>query len=354
MGTPIKGRGALSSPQPRFVRTGVDALDDGWYSEEAEPSLATHVLPDAARSVISRNDSPDVPFSQSINPYRGCEHGCIYCFARPTHAYLDLSPGRDFETHIFYKAGAAALLRQELAHAGYRCEPITLGANTDPYQPIERKLEVTRSLLEVFVETHHPVTIVTKGALILRDLELLAQLAREQLVRVYISLTSLDAELKRTLEPRTAGPAARLRVLRELTAAGVPCGVLIAPIIPAVNDAEVEQLLEAAVANGARRAGYVLLRLPLEVAPLFREWLATHMPERAAHVMSLVQSAHGGRDYDARFGQRMRGSGAWAELLRARFALASRRLGLPSTPAPPLSTELFRPPSLGGQLRLEL
>ena len=354
MGTPIKGRGALSSPQPRFVRTEVTALDDGWYAEEAEQSLATHVQAEAARSVISRNDSPDVPFSQSINPYRGCEHGCIYCFARPTHAYMDLSPGRDFETHLFYKAGAAGLLRQALAHPAYRCEPITLGANTDPYQPIERQLQITRSLLEVFVETHHPVTILTKGALILRDVELLAQLAREQLVRVYMSLTSLDNELKRTLEPRTAAPAARLRVLRELTAAGVPCGVLIAPIIPAVNDAELEQLLEAAVANGARRAGYVLLRLPHEVAPLFREWLAAHMPERAAHVMSLVQSAHGGHDYDARFGQRMRGSGAWAELLRARFALATRRLGLPSTPAPPLSTHLFQPPALGGQLRLEL
>jgi DNA repair photolyase len=336
------------------VRTEVTALDDGWYAEEAEQSLATHVQAEAARSVISRNDSPDVPFSQSINPYRGCEHGCIYCFARPTHAYMDLSPGRDFETHLFYKAGAAGLLRQELAHPAYRCEPITLGANTDPYQPIERQLQITRSLLEVFVETHHPVTILTKGALILRDVELLAQLAREQLVRVYMSLTSLDNELKRTLEPRTAAPAARLRVLRELTAAGVPCGVLIAPIIPAVNDAELEQLLEAAVANGARRAGYVLLRLPHEVAPLFREWLAAHMPERAAHVMSLVQSAHGGHDYDARFGQRMRGSGAWAELLRARFALATRRLGLPSTPAPPLSTHLFQPPALGGQLRLEL
>jgi DNA repair photolyase len=354
MGIPIKGRGALSSPQPRFVRTALDALDDGWYTEEAADSLATHVQPEAARTVISRNDSPDVPFSQSINPYRGCEHGCIYCFARPTHAYMDLSPGRDFETHLFYKAGAAGLLRQELAHPSYRCEPITLGANTDPYQPIERRLEVTRSLLEVFVETHHPLTILTKSALILRDLELLAQLAREQLVRVYVSLTSLDDELKRTLEPRTAGPLARLRVLRELSAAGVPCGVLIAPIIPAVNDAEVEQLLEAAVANGARRAGYVLLRLPLEVAPLFREWLAVHMPERAAHVMSLVQAAHGGRDYDARFGQRMRGNGAWAELLRSRFALASRRLGLPSSPAPPLNTDLFRAPRLGGQLRLEL
>ncbi|MGA3158438.1 MAG: PA0069 family radical SAM protein [Steroidobacteraceae bacterium] len=354
MGTPIKGRGALSSPQPRFVRTAVDALDDGWYTEDTGHSLATHVLPDAARTVISRNDSPDVPFSQSINPYRGCEHGCIYCFARPTHAYLDLSPGRDFETHLFYKVGAADLLRQELAHPSYRCEPITLGANTDPYQPIERRLEVTRSLLQVFVETHHPVTILTKSALILRDVDLLAQLAREQLVRVYVSLTSLDNELKRTLEPRTAAPVARLRVLRELTAAGVPCGVLIAPIIPMVNDAEVEQLLEAAVANGAKRAGYVLLRLPLEVAPLFREWLAAHLPERAAHVMSLVQSAHGGRDYDARFGQRMKGSGAWAELLRSRFALASRRLGLPSGPAPPLCTELFRSHSPGGQLRLEL
>lgn len=354
MATPIKGRGALSSPQPRFVRTAIDSVDDGWHEEEAETSLVTHVLPDATRSVITRNDSPDVPFSQSINPYRGCEHGCIYCFARPTHAYLDLSPGRDFETHIFYKDNAAQLLRQELAKSGYRCEPITLGANTDPYQPIERRLEVTRSLLKVFVETNHPVSIVTKGSLILRDLDLLAQLASQRLVRVYVSLTSLDNELKRTLEPRTAAPAARLRMLRELTAAGVPCGTLIAPIIPMVNDSEMEQLLEAAVANGAKRAGYVLLRLPLEVAPLFREWLATHLPERAAHVMSLVQSAHGGRDYDARFGQRMRGSGAWAELLRARFALASRRLGLPSTPAPPLATDLFRPPALGGQLRLEL
>jgi DNA repair photolyase len=348
----LKGRGATINPAGRFAATTSNPIDDGWYHESVPDSIATEVRPETAYSIISRNDSPDIPFTQSINPYRGCEHGCIYCYARPSHAYLDLSPGIDFETRLLYKAGAARLLRAELARPGYRCEPIMLGANTDPYQPVEKRLGVTREILEVLLETRHPVTIITKGTLVLRDLALLQELAAMNMARVTVSLTTLDPELKRTLEPRAASPQARLRVISELARAGVPVGVLAAPLIPAVNDAELEQLLSAAAAAGATRAGYVLLRLPHEVKELFRAWLEQHMPLRAQHVMSLVQQARGGRDNDPRFGMRMRGSGPWADMLRARFELARKRLGLNAERNPELDTSGFRPPRSNGQLEL--
>ena len=348
----LKGRGATINPAGRFAVTSQQSVDDGWYQESVPDSIATEVRPEAARSIISRNDSPDIPFTQSINPYRGCEHGCIYCYARPSHAYIDLSPGIDFETRLLYKADAARLLRAELARPGYRCEPIMLGANTDPYQPVEKRLGVTRQILEVMLETRHPVSVITKGTLILRDLPLLQELNAMNLVRVTVSLTTLDPELKRTLEPRAASPQARLRVISELARVGVPVSVLTAPLIPAVNDAELEKLLAAAAAAGATRAGYVLLRLPHEVKELFRAWLDQHLPLRAAHVMSLVQQARGGRDNDPRFGMRMRGSGPWAELLRARFELARKRLGLNADRAPELDTGRFCPPRGKGQLEL--
>jgi len=350
----LKGRGALDNPEGRFARRTVEAVADGWYLEPPPESIATELRADTARTVITRNDSPDIPFEQSINPYRGCEHGCIYCYARPAHAYLDLSPGIDFETKIFYKLDAARLLRLELSQRGYHCRPLMLGANTDPYQPAERQLQVTRSILEVLLATRHPVSIITKGTLVLRDLDLLRELAALNLTRVYVSLTTLEPELKRQLEPRTAAPQARLRVIHELAAAGVPVGVMTAPIIPAINDAELEDLLAAAAAAGASRANYVLLRLPYEVADLFRAWLAQHYPERAAHVMSLVNQARAGRDNDPRFGSRMRGTGAWADLLRARFALACRRLHLSAERSSALATDQFLKPRGGGQLEFAL
>jgi DNA repair photolyase len=354
MGQVYKGRGALSNPPARFVGRAAEAQDDGWYQQELPDSIATEIRPEAARSIISRNDSPDIPFEQSINPYRGCEHGCIYCYARPSHAYVDLSPGIDFETRLFYKADAARLLRAELGRPGYRCSAIMLGANTDPYQPLEQRLRVTRSILEVLLETRHPVSVITKGTLVLRDLDLLRELARLNLTRVYVSFTTLDVGLKRQLEPRAAAPQARLRVISALAAAGVPVGVMTAPMIPAINDAELESLLEAAAQAGATRAGYVLLRLPHEVKALFRDWLAEHYPQRAAHVMSLVQQARGGQDNDPRFGMRMRGSGPWAALLRSRFELACRRLNLNRERAAELATDLFRGRSTGGQLEFPL
>jgi DNA repair photolyase len=350
----MKGRAARSNPAGRFARTLVEDFDDGWYREATPDSIATRVEPEAARTVISRNDSPDVPFDQSINPYRGCEHGCIYCYARPTHAYLGLSPGLDFETRLFYKQDAAAHLRAELARPGYACSAIALGASTDPYQPVEKRLRVTRSILEVLLEHRHPCTVVTKGALVLRDLDLLTALASQRLTRVYLSITTLDAELKRTLEPRAAAPEARLKAVRELHAAGVPVGVLVAPVIPAVNDAEIEAIVERAAAAGATSAAYIPLRLPHEVADLFRDWLQAHLPERAAHVMALVQSMRGGRDNDPRFGERMRGAGEYAGLLAQRFALACRRNGLAPREGGELDTTLFRAPHPVGQLDLGL
>lgn len=349
------GRGALSNPPGRFERHKLEAVDDGWYLEESPDSIATTLEPERAKSVITTNDSPDVPFEKSVNPYRGCSHGCLYCYARPSHAYMGLSPGIDFETRLFYKADAARLLESELAEPDYVCKPITLGANTDPYQPAERHMKVTRSILEVLARTHHPVTVITKGALVLRDLDLLSEMARNGLATVGISVTSLDNDLKRTLEPRAASPQARLRALAALSAAGVPTGVLVAPVIPALTDHEMERILEAAAQAGVRWAGYVLLRLPYEIKDLFTEWLDKHYPERAAHVMSLICAMRGGRENDPRFGFRMRGTGPYAELLRDRFRVACRRLNLNKGGRDTLSTELFRPPAQGGsQLRLPL
>ena len=297
-----------------------------------------------SRTIIARNASPDIPFNQSINPYQGCEHGCVYCYARPTHAYHDLSPGLDFETKLFAKPDAAALLRAEIGKPGYVCDPIALGTNTDPYQPIEREWKVTRQILEVLAAHEHPFTIVTKSALVERDIDLIAPMAARNMARVYVSITTLDRDLARTLEPRAAAPPRRLQAIRTLAAAGIPVGVLVAPVIPQLNDKDLEAILDAAAAHGATSAGWILLRLPLEVAPLFRAWLDQHYSLRAAHVMSLVQQIRGGRDNDPNFGSRMRGSGTFAELIAKRFALAVKRLRLNDHRAAPLDTTRFRPP----------
>jgi DNA repair photolyase len=350
----FKGRGAVSNIAGRFDSTSLETVDDGWYREGMEAAPGETVLPDKAKSVISRNDSPDVGFEQSINPYRGCSHGCVYCFARPTHSYLGLSPGLDFETKLFYKEDAARLLEAELSKRSYVPKTFALGINTDGYQPLEKRLEVTRSVLEVLVRCRHPVTIVTKSALILRDIDLLSKLAQDRLIAVSVSVTSLDNEIKRTLEPRTASPESRLRVIRQLTDAGIPVSVLVAPVIPAITDHEMEDILAAAHAAGAVGAGYVLLRLPHEVKDLFREWLAQHYPDRAKHVMSLINQARGGKDYDSEFGVRMVGTGPYAQLLRTRFELARRRLGLQDAEGRhELTTSLFRPPA-ANQAQLSL
>jgi DNA repair photolyase len=351
----IKGRGALSNRDGRFARRervpDGDALDAALLDGEAPAPLRTQTHVDPARTIISRNDSPDVGFDQSINPYKGCEHGCIYCYARPSHSYLDLSPGRDFETQIFYKPNAAELLRAELAAPRYEVRPLHIGGNTDPYQPLERKLRVTRGILEVLLELKHPLTIITKGGLILRDLDLLEQLASDNLVSVAVSVTTLDDELKRKLEPRTAGPKQRLHVIRELSSAGIPTSVMAAPVIPTLNDHELERILEQAAAAGARSAGYVLLRLPHELKALFEEWLREHYPDRAGHVLSLIRQMHGGALYDSSFKARQRGAGPFAALLRARFERARRALGLDKETE--LDTSLFsRPPAPSGQLDL--
>jgi DNA repair photolyase len=348
----FKGRGALANPGNRFDRYQVEDLDDGWYQDEVPSSIATELIVDASRSVISRNDSPDIPFSQSINPYRGCEHGCVFCFARPTHAYLGMSPGIDFETRLVYKPDAAQLLRQELARPGYVCKHIMLGSNTDPYQPVERKLGITRSILEVLAETRHPVSILTRSTALLRDLDLLAPMAKQGLATVMYSITTFDTDLKRKLEPRSGASEARLNAIRALSDAGVPVGVHAAPMIPAVNDSELETILERAAEAGAKHAAYVMLRLPLEVKDLFRQWLSVHMPDRAVHVMSLVNDMRDGKDNSSTFRERMRGTGAWAQLLRDRFRLATRRLGLNPERSVQLATHLFQAPAKGGQMGL--
>jgi DNA repair photolyase len=361
---PERGRGATYNPLNRFRREGREAYDDGWpaasreFAAEDEPAplsspLRTTVTIQPARTIIAHNASPDIPFNQSINPYQGCEHGCIYCYARPTHAFHDLSPGLDFETKLFAKPNAPSLLRTELAKKGYRCDPIALGTNTDPYQPIEREWKVTRGILEVLVEHEHPFTIVTKSALVERDIDLIAPMAAKNMARVYISITTLDKELARSLEPRAATPPRRLQAIKALTDAGVPVGVLAAPVIPQLNDRDLEAILEAAAVHGASHAGWIMLRLPLEVAPLFRDWLDAHYPLRAEHVMSVLRQLRGGKDYDASFGTRMRGTGPFAELIEKRFALACKRLGLNRDRAP-LDTLHFRPPVPVGPRQLDL
>lgn len=341
-------RGAVGNPPCRFRDQSSEAVDDGWGAhDEPPPARKTTVQVDTSRSIIARNDSPDVPFEASINPYRGCEHGCVYCFARPTHAYLDLSPGLDFESRLFAKPDAAELLRRELGRAGYRCKPITLGANTDAYQPIERHWQLARQILEVMAEFRQPVSIITKSALLERDLDLLADMAQQRLVEVFVSLTTLDRGLARRMEPRAAAPHRRLAVIERLRQRQVPVGVLVAPVIPVLTDPELETLLHGAADAGAETAGYVLLRLPLEVSGLFREWLAEHYPLKARHVMAQMQTARGGRDYEAKFGTRMRGEGSYARLIGDRFKLAARRLGL-DRPLPALDTRSFRVPAAAG------
>jgi len=343
--TRIKGRGAASNPEGRFESAKLEAFDDGWEREqEAAPHPATTVTDEHARSIISRNDSPDIPFEQSINPYRGCEHGCIYCYARPSHAYLNLSPGLAFETKLFAKKNAVELLCAELAKRSYRVSAINLGANTDPYQPIERRYQITRQLLQVMLECRHPVTVITKNALIERDLDVLAALARENLVYAFVSITSLDNKLSAKLEPRASAPHRRIAALQALSDAGVPCGVMVAPIIPMLTDRWMEQILEQARAAGARMAGYTILRLPWELKDLVREWLELHFPERAEHVLSLVRQMRGGRNNDPRFGSRMRGEGEFAELIRQRFMLTTKRLGFGSGRDVQLDSAKFMPP----------
>jgi DNA repair photolyase len=353
-----KSRGALSYPQGRFERAAREPFDDGWTCAEEQPrALETQVTEERARSIIQTNHSPDLPFDLSINPYRGCEHGCVYCYARPAHAYLELSPGLDFETRLFAKVNAVERLREELARPGYAAKPISLGANTDCYQPIERHYRITRGLIELLGQCHHPLTIVTKSALVERDLDLLGPMGRANLAKVFVSLGTLDASLARRLEPRAASPQRRLDTIRSLAAAGVPVGVMVAPVVPALSDKSLEESLEAAAAAGASMAGYQLLRLPNELKGIFREWLAAHYPLRAGHVMSVLQQLRGGRDNDPRFGTRMTGTGNYAELLAKRFEIACRRLGLNGeerggVARRALDCSRFVPPGPGGQLRL--
>ena len=352
---PIKGRGAASRVAGRFEKTLRVGEDDGWGSvyetDESPAPLPTTVTEETARSIISRNNSPDIGFSQSINPYRGCEHGCVYCFARPSHAYLELSPGLDFETKLFAKTNAVERLREALAKPSHHPAPIALGINTDGYQPIERQYELTRQLLAVLADCRHPVSIVTKGALVLRDLDLLAPMAAQNLVHVYVSVTTLDNRLSSRLEPRASAPHTRLKTVAALHEAGVPVGVLVAPVIPMVTDKDLEHILQASREAGARSASYVLLRLPNELKQVWREWLELHYPDRAAHVMSLMQQMHGGKDYDSSFGTRMSGQGPFADLIRQRFDKAYKRLGFERLPE--LDESQFVAPrkaSLQGQL----
>ncbi|MFS8975987.1 PA0069 family radical SAM protein [Cupriavidus necator] len=365
-----KGRGAVSNLQGRFERDQREAFDDGWGSAPEEPVVAdeggasgsgepgpsvpeiplpplrTTVRIERARSILTRNASPDIPFDVSLNPYRGCEHGCIYCFARPTHAYLDLSPGLDFETRLFAKANAAERLREALARPSYRCETIALGVNTDAYQPIEREQRITRGILEVLSEHDHPVALITKSSLIERDIDLLAPMAAKQLAVAAVTITTLDAGIARTLEPRAATPSRRLRTIRTLTDAGIPVGVSIAPVIPFITEPDLERVLEEAREAGAVYANYIVLRLPWEVRPLFEEWLQAHFPERAERVMNRVREMREGKAYDASFATRMRGTGVWADLLRQRFYKAAERLGFRYNRFE-LDTSRFRPPARG-------
>jgi DNA repair photolyase len=346
------GRGATSNPEGRFESLAREASDDGWGSlDEPLQSLRTTLEIDTAKRILNYNDSPDIPFDRSINPYRGCEHGCVYCFARPTHGYLGLSAGQDFESRLFYKPDAPALLRRELAASKYACQPVALGINTDAYQPVERKLELTRRLLTVLADYRHPVSIVTKSALIERDIDLLADLAKDELAHVFFSVTTLKRDLARTLEPRAAQPERRLAAMEKLAAAGIPVGVLVAPLIPVLTDPEMESILKRAREAGAAEAGYVLLRLPHEVAPLFQEWLTVHEPGQASHVMNRVREMRGGKDYEAAFGTRMRGTGTYAEFIRDRFRLAYKRQGFEGLPS--MRSDLFRvPPRAGDQMSL--
>ncbi len=338
-----RGRGTVSNSSGRFEPLARVAFDDGWQGIEDLPPFKTTVTVDSTRKIIARNDSPDISFDRSINPYRGCEHGCVYCFARPTHAYLGLSPGLDFESKLFMKPHAPELLERELASSGYVPKVIAIGTNTDPYQPIERRYQIMRRILEVLERAGHPVGIVTKSALVLRDLDILTRMAKRNLVKVAISVTTLDAKLARVMEPRAATPPRRLDALRQLVKAGVPASAMVAPVIPAINDAEIERILDAVAETGVRNAGYVLLRLPLEIRDLFREWLTENFPDRAEHVFKLVRDTRGGKDYDSTWGKRMTGSGPVAWMIGRRFEVACERLGFNKTSVK-TTVEHFRHP----------
>lgn len=349
-----RGRGALSNASGRFETQYAEPFHDGWDKDERPPTVKTETILEKPKTIITYNTSPDISFDRTINPYKGCEHGCIYCFARPNHAYRGLSPGLDFESKIFVKPSAPALLRRELSKKTYKPGLIMLAGDTDIYQPIEKELRITRGVLEVLSEFDHPVALITKSALVLRDLDLLAPMAAKGLVSVAISFTTLDRHLARTMEPRCAAPHRRLETMRELSAAGIPVSAMTAPLIPALNEPELESLLEAAAEAGATRAGYVLLRLPLEIAGLFTEWLETHYPDRAKRVMSLLRGMHNGEDYRSAWKVRQRGDGPYAQLIAARFRNTVRRLGL-NTVGFKLRTDLFRPPTLkdpGAQMNL--
>jgi DNA repair photolyase len=342
-----RGRGAAVNPTGRFERLRAERVDDGWEIEEELAPIRTEVAVDSSRSVLVRNTSPDLPFDRSVNPYRGCEHGCTYCFARPSHAQLGLSPGLDFETRLVAKPEAPRLLEAAIRRPGYRVAPIAIGTNTDPYQPIEKEWRIMRGVLEVLRDHNHPVMITTKGSLVTRDLDILGPMGRAGLAHVQVSLTTLDARLSRAMEPRAAGPGRRLEMIRALAREGVPVGVNLAPVIPALKDHEIERLLEAAAGAGAARAGYIALRLPLEVAGLFREWLERYCPDRAGRVLGRVRELHGGRDYDPAFGKRMTGEGVHARLIARRFEAGCRRFGL-ATGGRDLRCDLFRPPPRAG------
>ena len=342
-----RGRGAGLNPSGRFEPQQREAFDDGWQSWEELPPFKTEVQVEKPRTAITRNESPDIPFDRSINPYRGCEHGCIYCFARPTHAYMGLSAGLDFESKLFAKPDAAKLLERELAKPGYKPRVIAIGTNTDPYQPIEKEWRIMRQILEVLNRANHPVAIVTKSALIMRDIDILQEMAAKNLVRVGLSVTTLDRTLARAMEPRAATPPRRLEAIQALSEAGIRTSIMVAPIIPALNDHEIERILDAGKAAGALEASYVILRLPLEVSPLFRDWLLQHYPDRYRHVMSLIRSMRGGKDYDAEFGKRMKGAGPYAWQISRRFEMATRRLDLTRRNIA-LRDDLFVPPDGSG------
>ncbi|SCD22613.1 PA0069 family radical SAM protein [Brucella inopinata] len=343
-----RGRGAGINPSGRFEPTVRQEFDDGWATLEELPAFKTDVQIEKPRTIITRNDSPDISFDRSINPYRGCEHGCIYCFARPTHSYMGLSAGLDFETRLFAKPDAPRLLERELARPGYQPKTIAIGTNTDPYQPVEKKWRIMREILEVLEAANHPVGIVTKSALVVRDIDILSRMAEKGLAKVALSVTTLDAHLARTMEPRASTPSLRLQAICRLTDAGIPASVMMGPVIPGINDHEIERILDAAYAQGAREAGYVLLRLPLEVAPLFKDWLLRNYPDRYRHVMSLVRSMRDGKDYDAEWGKRMRGTGPYAWQIGRRFEIAARKLGF-NTQRLRLRTDLFEPIQKGGK-----
>jgi DNA repair photolyase len=343
-----RGRGAGINPSGRFEsQTRIDS-DDGWNSLEEMEAFKTEVQIEKPRSIITRNDSPDINFDRSVNPYRGCEHGCIYCFARPSHSYMGLSAGLDFETKLFAKPDAARLLEKELSKSGYIPKTIAIGSNTDPYQPVEKKMRIMRDILGVLDAANHPAGIITKSALVTRDIDILSSMAERGLAKVAISVTTLDAKLARNMEPRASTPTLRLQAVRQLSEAGIPVSVLLGPVIPGINDHEIERILDSAYAMGAREAGYVLLRLPYEVAPLFKDWLLQHFPDRYRHVMSLLRSMRGGKDYDAEWGKRMRGTGPYAWQIGRRFEIAARKLGFNSKRIP-LRTDLFEPVEKGGK-----